>query len=447
MKVDFRRLTWENYPSTETPINADNLNRLEEGVAGLYSDVAEIEQELGGGVGEYVTEWLDEHVDPTGSAVVVDNTLSITGAAADAKKTGDEISDLKDGFDDLDDRVTALEQGSGSGLTDDIKQALLQIAEKVAYIDEDGQDYYDALESALYPPAELVSISCVYTQSGTVYETDTLNSLKDDLVVTAHMSDSTTRTVTTYTLSGTLTEGTSTITVSYSGKTTTFNVTVSAQATYVTDGLIHQYDGINNTGSGHDSTATSWKDLIGSLDFTTISNVTWADDGIVFTGQNSQNVKTASDLSSQSEQTIEMVIAPSATGTQMVGSFNKKDGTESIRFVLYSDNTVGFLGTPGHTYTNSESVVTDVMTMSATYSGYSVTGAYVNNTALSVSNKSHSFKRSNNYLVIGNVEDSDNTKYPFTGKIMALRIYDRQLSVSELAQNHNADIARFGLGA
>lgn len=229
MKVDFERLHWENYPSTDTPLNADNLNRLEEGVAGLYSDVAEIEEELGDGVGEYVTEWLDEHVTPGGSTIVVDDTLSVTGAAADAKKTGDEISDLKDGFDDLDDRVTALEQGgTGGGLTDDIKQALLQIAEKVAYIDEDGQDYYDALENALYPPAELVSISAVYTQSGTVYSTDSLDSLKADLVVTAHMSDSTTQTVTTYTLSGTLTVGTSTITVSYGGKTTTFNVTVTA---------------------------------------------------------------------------------------------------------------------------------------------------------------------------------------------------------------------------
>ena len=110
---------------------------------------------------------------------------------------------------------------------DDVKQALLQIASKVAYIDGDGQDYYDALESALYPDAELVSISAVYTQSGTVYDTDSLDSLKSDLVVTALYSDASTATVTAYTLSGTLTEGTSTITVTYSGETTTFNVTVT----------------------------------------------------------------------------------------------------------------------------------------------------------------------------------------------------------------------------
>ena len=116
---------------------------------------------------------------------------------------------------------------SGSGLTNDIKVALLECFEKVAWIDENGQDYYDALEAALNPPANLVSISAVYTQSGTVYDTASLDTLKPDLVVTAHYVDSSTATVTSYTLSGTLTAGTSTITVSYGGKTTTFNVTVT----------------------------------------------------------------------------------------------------------------------------------------------------------------------------------------------------------------------------
>ena len=42
-----------------------------------------------------VTQWLTDNVDPVGSAVVVDESLSISGAAADSKITGDEISDLK----------------------------------------------------------------------------------------------------------------------------------------------------------------------------------------------------------------------------------------------------------------------------------------------------------------------------------------------------------------
>ena len=42
-----------------------------------------------------VSGWLDENVNPVGSAVVVDSSLSVSGAAADAKKTGDEVTNLK----------------------------------------------------------------------------------------------------------------------------------------------------------------------------------------------------------------------------------------------------------------------------------------------------------------------------------------------------------------
>lgn len=246
-------------------------------------------------IAEGVSDWMDEHLAP--GEWVIDDTLTVQGAAADAKKTGDEIADLK----------SAIEQGSS--LTSAIKSALLQIAQKVAYIDEDGQTYYDDLYDALYPPivitaitlntnslsfatlnstqqltatttpsggevtwtssntsvatvsqtgvvtsvsygnatitatsgsvsatcsvtiaqATVTSISAVYTQNGTVYDTDSLDSLKSDLVVTATWSNQTTSTVASadYTLSGTLTVGTSTITVSYAGETTTFNVTVS----------------------------------------------------------------------------------------------------------------------------------------------------------------------------------------------------------------------------
>lgn len=75
----------------------------------------------------------------------------------------------------------------------------------------------------------LLSISAVYTQSGTVYDTDDLDSLKDDLVVTASYDDGSSEILeaSEYTLSGTLEVGTSTITVTYHGKTDTFNVTVS----------------------------------------------------------------------------------------------------------------------------------------------------------------------------------------------------------------------------
>lgn len=170
------------------------------------------------------------------------------------------------------------EQGEG-GLTEAMKQALLQLARKVAYIDGNGQTYYNALYNAFYGGAPVVvldSITAVFNQGSTVvYDTDTLNSLKPMLTVTAHYSDNTTATVpsTDYILSGTLTVGTSVITVSYSGETTTFNVLVSSPVapsnmlynwnfknsltdsvggqTAVLDGATRDGDGLHFTGALH----------------------------------------------------------------------------------------------------------------------------------------------------------------------------------------------------
>ena len=77
--------------------------------------------------------------------------------------------------------------------------------------------------------ATLTGITATYTQSGTVYDTDSLSNLKSSLVVVASYDNSTTRTLSAseYTLSGTLSAGTSTITVSYEGQTDTFSVTVT----------------------------------------------------------------------------------------------------------------------------------------------------------------------------------------------------------------------------
>lgn len=108
------------------------------------------------------------------------------------------------------------------------KQALLACFRHVAWIDDQGQSYYNALESELFPDATLESITAVFTQgSAVIYDTDSLDTLEQYLTVTATYADSTTAIVTDYTLSGTLAVGTSTITVSYGGKTTTFTVTVT----------------------------------------------------------------------------------------------------------------------------------------------------------------------------------------------------------------------------
>ena len=68
----------------------------------------------------------------------------------------------------IQDAIIALENKPDNGVSDDLKVALVQLASKVAYIDDQGQQYYDDLYDALYPPKTLVSITAVFTQGSTV---------------------------------------------------------------------------------------------------------------------------------------------------------------------------------------------------------------------------------------------------------------------------------------
>lgn len=107
------------------------------------------------------------------------------------------------------------------------KEALLFLLEHAAYKDINGRQYVQNLRDELYDTAEVTGIAATFVQDGVVYAFDSLDSLKPMLTVLATYSDLSVREITAYTLSGTLTVGTSTITVSYGGKTTTFDVNVT----------------------------------------------------------------------------------------------------------------------------------------------------------------------------------------------------------------------------
>lgn len=201
-----------------------------------------------------------------GGGGTVDPSLSPTSTnPVQNKAIYSALNGLKDDLGDLSDLDTTVKtdlvsainevaSGGGGALTQDTKQALLQCFAHTAWTDDQGQDYYDDLEDALYPFDLLSSISAVYTQSGTVYDTDSLDSLKADLVVTGNYSDGTYNQTTKYTLSGTLTVGTSTITVTYGGKTATFTVTVtqsaavltSISAVYTQSGTVYDTDSLDS---------------------------------------------------------------------------------------------------------------------------------------------------------------------------------------------------------
>lgn len=306
----------------------------------------------------------------------------------------------------------------------------------------------------------LVSISAVYTQGGTVYDTDTLDSLKTDLVVTAHYDNSTTATVasTDYTLSGTLAEGTSTITVSYGGKTTTFNVTVTEAPTYVTNGLFAFWDAIDNQATGnHDSSALTWVDKINSYTWTPVvsdgtQKWSWDDDGLIFAPTSTGNTANSGNAfecprPTTGLRTLEVVLTPEAV-TACAGEFTSDltgvtDSTTQIIAVSANDNTFIIRGSQ-NSYNAGN--LTNIKSIVATYgSSYAPVKAYMNGSEVTSRGSSHSFKYHVHSDMVLGTQNAQTYTYPFKGVIHAIRFYDRELTAEEIAQNYAIDVARFGL--
>lgn len=42
--MSYKKIGWEDYPSVNTPINAENLNHMDEGIADLSKQMGDIEE-------------------------------------------------------------------------------------------------------------------------------------------------------------------------------------------------------------------------------------------------------------------------------------------------------------------------------------------------------------------------------------------------------------------
>ena len=239
----YTKTTWIN--GSPPALNSTNLNHIEQGIKDAHDLVTALQNAVGSPlVASTVAEMTDTtHIYVyTGSetgytagnwyyydgdswesggvynsvAVQTDTTLSQTGQAADAKATGDAL--------------VAIQSQINGGIPYDIKTALDNIIQNVAFKNDDVYSTDLAAIHSWATSVNLVSISAVFTQGqNVIYDTDSLDVLKQYLVVTASYDNSTTSVLdgSAYTLSGTLEVGTSTITVTYEGKTATFTVTVA----------------------------------------------------------------------------------------------------------------------------------------------------------------------------------------------------------------------------
>ena len=274
----------------------------------------------------------------------------------------------------------AAQSGGGSGgMSNAVKDALLQIASKVAYIDEDGQEYYDDLYNALYPGAMLVSIQADYTQTGTVYPTTSLDDLRNDLVVNAIYDNGSVVPVISYTLSGSLTVGESSITVTYEGETDTFDVTVSAvptvssiSAVYTQSGTVYDTDSLDSLKTDLVVTAV-WSDSTQ----TTVPSTDYTLSGTLAVGTSTVTVSYGGKTTTFN---VTVTAAPTLASISAVytqsGTVYDTDSLDSLKADLvvtatYSDSSTATV--PSTDYTLSGTLTAGTSTITVSYESKTTT--------------------------------------------------------------------------
>jgi len=223
-----------------------------------------------------------------------------------------------------------------------------------------------------------------------------------------------------------------------------FGAFAETSVSYIRSGLVAHWDGVENAGRGvHDPSATVWKDLVAGREFM-LSNVTVADNSIVFKGSNTSYgelsvADTAATFENASDGTLEIVYAAADnTATKIILQSSEASGHaisvwqgNRLLTVSGSVNNSPYFNFSSGTATN----IVSVRYASAKPGDARVSGNQLTTAGLDCWNSE------TNSTVIGT--RNSKASYPFKGAIYSIRVYNRQLTDAEIDSNHAIDRKRF----
>ena len=227
-------------------------------------------------------------------------------------------------------------------------------------------------------------------------------------------------------------------------------------ASYVQDGLIAQWDGIDNTGAGvHDPGAQAWKDLAGNYDLTLLPKGSWSADGRSLTVYGAAAVCYDS---LPAYKTIEVVYKMKKPGGRLLFCSGGTSQVSDFRFIVFNRDGEEMTGTTGYFSgawkVPSKHIVWDsfdpsaVRSMAATYNNGeayadhgNVAAVYADGVARDDGSADTSWGLGDGHIMIGDRAEAGS--YPWFGEVYTIRVYSRALSAEEIAANHAIDEARF----
>ena len=222
--------------------------------------------------------------------------------------------------------------------------------------------------------------------------------------------------------------------------------TTYTSASYVQDGLITQWDGIDNAGTGtHNPNATVWKDLAGNLDLTLTANGSW-------TNGNALAVNGASAVGTTKAplyKTIEIVYSKPFQAKSCV--FFHSGYTN--RFVVFRylssiapTNHVYFEAYQWTKYITKRTTPGEITSVVALYGDdEAVSDVFCDGERRTDGTYHEGWGNRKRVSVGGRFSDNStqNENYPSQGEVYAIRLYSRRLTKAELAHNNIVDRKRF----
>ena len=199
---------------------------------------------------------------------------------------------------------------------------------------------------------------------------------------------------------------------------------------YVQDGIILWLDGIENTRSGHNASATKWEDLSGNA-----RDYTYASTSVIGDKYCKPNNKLTNTKDRPTNQvTIEIVMDFVSSGSsQMILPW----GGNAYKTVWISSS-----GSPIYFSAGNSNASKGIAVRSGinTYAATSTSSMFFNGVSDTIVSGSATWQNGAHYIGYY----SSSSPRTVSSKIYAIRMYNRALTAAELLQNAQIDRARFG---
>ena len=217
-----------------------------------------------------------------------------------------------------------------------------------------------------------------------------------------------------------------------------FGVTAATSLSYVQDGLVAQWDGIENIGRGqHDGTATAWADLTGNghdlKNF--VKGLGWQGDSLVMPTANYSMAATFAGsvaVGLNDYCAYEIVFLRDEVKDKMLFGFGQYKGLALYKNALVVNNGEPSRFTATPTAQEIHQVYVD-------YDGAGKGGtAILDGVACPAESGSENWTQKTSGIGYAN-----NSNWAFHGQIYTIRLYNRKLSASEREWNRQIDAQRF----